>query len=125
MLLDIDPNYAGNKKQVLLEAEGLMHQMYRLIANFSTLQQVSDALKVLEEANAKILNPVEKVDQLKPPQTNTNRKGAKFQRGNNTWIKTYHIYVCSKIFLSLYRILHSQDELGSNCLQLSRNGFFS
>ena len=61
--------------------EQLLHTMYNAIIKLSTGQELTSAIKVLEVAAAKILDPELKMDELKPPQTNTNRKGRKSKPG--------------------------------------------
>ncbi|KAI7868052.1 uncharacterized protein EV154DRAFT_582268 [Mucor mucedo] len=71
--------------------EQVLHKMYSSIADFSTQQQIADALTVLEEANDKILNPAIKIDQLKPPTTNSNRKGRPSAKGVKSGTKRLQI----------------------------------
>ncbi|KAG2192493.1 hypothetical protein INT47_009692 [Mucor saturninus] len=59
--------------------------------DFSTKQQIADALTVLEEANDKILDTAIKIDQLKPPTTNSNRKGRPSAKGLKSGTKRLQI----------------------------------
>ncbi|KAI9004284.1 hypothetical protein CLU79DRAFT_841332 [Phycomyces nitens] len=48
-----------------------------MVALYSTQQEISDAIKILEKTEAAILKPAINMDLLMPPSTNTNRKGRK------------------------------------------------
>lgn len=88
---DDDLCYRNDRKQLMLKVEQVLHKMYSSIADFSTQQQIADALTVLEEANDKILNPAIKIDQLKPPTTNSNRKGRPSAQGVKSGTKRLQI----------------------------------
>lgn len=70
-----------NKKLLLLRVEKLLQGIYTKVASFETQQQIADACKVLESARYDINAPYIKMDHLKPPTINDNRKGRKAKCG--------------------------------------------
>lgn len=66
---------------MLLRAENILHSIYQTIKSYSTQQEISDALKILEETQAQITNPTIDITSVKPPSTNLNTKGRKSTKG--------------------------------------------
>ncbi|KAI7880894.1 uncharacterized protein EV154DRAFT_485840 [Mucor mucedo] len=90
-LLDDHLCYRSDRIRLMLKVAQVLHKMYSAIADFSTQQQIADALTVLEEATDKILNPAIKIDQLKSPTPNSNRKGRPFGKGIKSGTKRLQI----------------------------------
>ncbi|KAI8327467.1 hypothetical protein BC941DRAFT_477526 [Chlamydoabsidia padenii] len=67
----------NNKERMLLKVEKLLYSIHRSINSFETQQEIADAIKALEEAEIKIVNPEIRMDMLKPPSTNLNRQEGK------------------------------------------------
>lgn len=65
----------------MLRAEKILRGIFTKISSFATQQEISDAIKVLETATLDIDAPFIKMNELRPPSTNTNRKGRKSKRG--------------------------------------------
>lgn len=72
------------KEGMMNRVEQLLHSMYDSISGYRTQQEISDAIKVLEEADERLKNPAINVDMLVLPTTNTNVKGRKKGVKNST-----------------------------------------
>ncbi|KAI9008900.1 hypothetical protein CLU79DRAFT_723161 [Phycomyces nitens] len=81
---EIDPTSAllkNEKNADQFDEKQLLHGIYNTVTLYSTQQEISDAIKILEKTEAVILKPAINMDLLMPPSTNTNRKGRKSKRG--------------------------------------------
>ena len=77
---------------MLLRVEHLLHSIYDTVKSYSTEMEIHQAVKVLLEADRKISDPEIKLDSLKPPSTNTNRKGRKAKTGVKSSTERLAIY---------------------------------
>lgn len=66
---------------MLLRVEHLLHSIYNTVKSYSTEVELYEAANILELAKSKILDLDIKMDMIKPPSTNTNRKGRKSKTG--------------------------------------------
>lgn len=77
---------------MLIQAEDILHSIYNSINNYSTQQEVANALSILEEAHDKIANPEVDIHLLKEPSTNLNRKRKKSKKGVKSGTERLKIY---------------------------------
>lgn len=73
----IDKTPTNNKERMLLRAQKLLHSIYNSILSYTTQQEISDAIKLLEEADKNIKTPKIDITSVKPPPINSNTKGRK------------------------------------------------
>ncbi|GAA5797733.1 hypothetical protein HPULCUR_003127 [Helicostylum pulchrum] len=121
-LMNENPN-TTNKDRLLLRVEKLLHGMFTKISAFETQQEISDAIKALELAKSSIEAPPIRMDELKPPSVNTNRKGRKAKQGVKS--STERLQTSKELFdeYQTKNIKEKEDdniEKKENCWRLKR-----